>query len=273
MRCFATLAALGFLLAVTGTAGAKTVVFAFDPNDWITNYSTDVSKTRLEQDNPRLLIDGVPQDTDRAGYEGRHTTYKSNTDPEYGSTGIEGYANRVTSVEIHDFNMWLADGLNAPNWGEVLVQREGGSDPSGTATNGWTAYTFDNPWPQAGYGTKLVGWYDTAYYDDDPATTPVPLTFGSGGIDFGTFTLTVDLDTNDIYGNPVDLSVGTQHTVWLGAMLPVEWTSDPDDLVYSGNRRFEGTMKMTVVPEPVTLAGLGLGVGSLVTYLRRRRRT
>ena len=54
---------------------------------------------------------------------------------------------------------WLADGINAPNWGEVLTQ-VAGSSPSGTAANGWAVSVINNPWPQAGYGTQLVQWYD-----------------------------------------------------------------------------------------------------------------
>ncbi|MGD2095496.1 MAG: hypothetical protein PVH77_10860 [Phycisphaerales bacterium] len=251
------------VLSVTGIAQAKIVTFTFNPNEWLNSYSTDITKTRLEQDNPRILIDGVSQSTDTVS--GTHTTYAGAS---YSSTGISGFATQVQYVEVHDFNMWLADGLNAPNWGEVLTQVMGGTDPSGAASNGWAADTIDNPWPQAGYGTLLVQWYDVGYWDDDPLTDPNPLLFG--GSDFGDFTLTVDLNLTDVYDNPVDLSVGTTHTVWLGTMLPVTWTSNPDDLVYQDNYRYEGTMQMTIIPAPGAVLLGSIGVG-LVGWLKRRK--
>lgn len=263
MRYVGALASIGLMLAVAGTAGAVEVTLSFNPNDWMNNYSTDVTKTRIQQLEPRLLLDGVAQSTDRAGYAGRHTTFLSNTVPEYGSTGIAGYQNQVTGVAIHDFNMWLADGINAPNWGEVLTQVLG-SVPSGTAGNGWVAEVIDNPWPQTGVGSKLVQWYDVGYWDGDPGTPANPLVFGDHS--FGTFTMTLDLNPTDVYGNPVDLSLGTQQRVWLGN--------------YNNGFRFEGVTQMTVtdlaqeapIPEPLTMAGLAMGIGGLVTYIRKRRK-
>jgi len=173
------LCAMILVLGIVGNASAVQVTYYFDPNDWVTNYSTNnvgFTETRIQQDNPRLYINGVSETTDTIS--GIHTTYAG---VYYSSTGIAGYANQIPNVEIHEFNMWLADGINAPNWGEVLTQ-VAGSVPSGTAANGWAAYVFDNPWPQSGYGDKLVGWYDVGYWDDDPNTASNPLIFGSGGI-------------------------------------------------------------------------------------------
>lgn len=255
-----------FVFVLANMSYATVVTYVFDPNDWVTNYNTDINQTRLQQDNPRILIDGVYQSTDKPGYSGIHTTYAGAA---YSSTGIAGFANQVPNVEIHDFNMWLADGLNAPNWGEVLTQVIG-STPSGTATNGWAAYTFDNPWPQAGYGTKLVGWYDIGYWDGDPNTAANPLTFGTGGINFGDFTMTVDLNTTDVYGNPVDFNA--PQTIWLGTMLPIEWTTDPADLVYANNYRFEGTMKMHVIPEPSTVFLIGIGLVGFGFFRKKFKR-
>jgi hypothetical protein len=243
---------------IAGITQAEMVTFTFNPNEWLNSYSTDITQTRLQQDNPRILINGIYESTDSVS--GTHTTYAGAS---YSSTGISGFANQVQTVEIHEFNMWLADGINAPNWGEVMTQVLGGSDPYGTASNGWAAYTFDNPWPQAGVGTKLVGWYDVGYWDGDPDTEAHPLLFGSS--DFEDFTFTVDLNTQDINGNTLDLSIGSTQRVWLGTMLPVTWTANPDDLVYSGNMRYEGTMQMTIVPVPaaVVLGMLGLGAAGI----------
>jgi len=141
-------------LSVASMSHAVVVTYSFDPNEWVTNYSTDITQTRLQQDSPRIYINGVVETTDAV--KGTHTTYAGAS---YSSTGIAGYQSQIGNVEIHDFNMWLADGINAPNWGEVLTQVLG-TTPSGTATNGWVAEVIDNPWPQSGVGTKLVQWYD-----------------------------------------------------------------------------------------------------------------
>lgn len=251
------------LAGLVSQAGATTITYQFDPNDWVNLFSTDTDLTRLQQDNPRLLIDGVTTPTDAAGYPGYHTTYDGAT---YSSSGIQGFADQVQSVEIHDFNMWLADGINAPNWGEVLTQVQG-SMPSGTAANGWAVDIIANPWPQAGYGSFLVQWYDVGYWDDDPNTSANPLLFG--GPDFDLFTMTVDINATDVYGNPVDFSESQR--VWLGTMLPVSWTADPSDVVYSGNRRFEGVMLMKPVPEPATMTLLGIGLAGMAATQWRRR--
>ena len=259
------LLALGFVFCSIGMASATKVTYSFDPNDWVTNYSTNNSsftETRLNQDNPRLYINGASETTD--GLSGYHTTYAGAS---YSSTGIAGYANQIPNVEIHDFNMWLADGINAPNWGEVLTQVEG-SVPSGTAANGWAAYVFNNPWPQPGSGSKLVGWYDVGYLDGDSNTNSNPLTFGSGGIDFDPFTLTVDLNPTDVDGNSVDFSASQR--IWLGTMLPIQWQDNPNNLEYANNFRFEGTMNMNPVPEPSTILLLGLGLIGMVGYGRKR---
>jgi hypothetical protein len=55
---------------------------------------------------------------------------------------------------------------------------------------------------------------------------------------------------------------------WGSEAVPLQYGTFSVEFVSIGGDDY---VKMTPVPEPVTMAGLVLGVGSLATYLRRRR--
>jgi len=249
MRYLGAFAAFGLMLAVAGTAGA--VTFVFDAEDFFDYRQTD-----------GFNVDG--------GMTKLHKKWA--TDPMYRSweadqrPTLNDWAASLGEGEgICRFNMWLADSANAPAWGETLVS-SGSYMPSGTAPAGWTATVGGNPWPAGDDGYWLVEWST-----DDPSKYIRP------GNSVGDFSFTF-LPTTPV-------TLGDYYTIWFGGANYGEGTDAEAALVFddtwSGGfgsqfvpaygTGFEATLKLQAVPEPITMAGLVMGIGALGGYIRRRR--
>ena len=279
MRYVAILAGIGLILAVTGTAGA--VTFVFDPNDLLDLYGSNSADPNVTQENARRL----------------HETWTSNFYNTFGDNLAIGHSQPTdhnTYVNWHSglganeglgsFSTWLHGDPGARAWGETLL-----ADPSkpmsATAAPGWNAAIVDNPW-DTGYGAG----YLAVYWTTDPSLYIRP-----GGADIGTFSFTGDIyvDTNadnDITGEPL-AQIGDPYRVWFADT----WMNEGDDslraLVFdaggwgdlepndgtfasatAGDSALEAVLTLEPIPEPVTMAGLMLGIGCLARYVRKRRR-
>ena len=290
MRYVGLLAGIGLILAVTGTAGAVTLVF--DPNDILDKYAPDSTGLKASQpDARRVHADwgnpyyGTFSDVLQAGHTqpSDYNTYVNWRN----SLGSEGEG-------IACFNTWFLNNPLAASWGETVVTKPGTS-VSATAAGGWN-YTFiTNPY---NLGGTSVQWYTT---DSTKRLRPTDL----GGPDIGDFSITIDLyhDTGasgwDASDTPVLL--GENVRFWLGGLNGDDaefYRSDTKTLYFDNvgwpcpgqtpnygtfaadlgglagdyGSGFEAAMEATAVPEPVTMAGLMLGIGALGGYVRRRRK-
>jgi len=251
MKGLTYLAALGLLLAACGTAEA--VTFVFDPVDFFDykpvsdGFSTNGGMFKLHKIWTQEM-------------------YRSWTNDGGQRTVVDNFVAGLGQGEgICRFNIWLANQANAPLWGETLVS-SGCCAPTATAPDGWTAEVIGNPWPAGEDGAWLVEW-----------STSDPSKYIRPGNSAGDFSFTFVPTT------PVTL--GDYYTIWFGsanfgkgsdAEVAMVFDSFEDgfesQFVEGGyGSGFEATLSLKAVPEPVTLAGLVLGVGSLVGYVRRRK--
>ena len=251
MRYVAILAGIGLILAVTGTAGA--VTFVFDAENFF---------------DYKPVSEGFDLD---GGMFKVHKTwggdmYRSWTDDGGQRTMVDNFAAGLGENEgICRFNIWLANQSNAPLWGETLVS-SGSYKPSGTAPSGWTVEVVGNPWPPNGDGQWLVEW-STA--DSSKYIRP--------GNSAGEFIFEF-LPTTAV-------TLGDYYTIWFGGVNYDAGSEAEPALVFDAftdgfasqfiddgyGSGFEATLSLEAVPEPVTMAGLFLGIGCLARYVRRRK--
>jgi len=244
MRYLGILAVVSMLLAVSASASA--VTFQFDPESFF---------------DYRPVSDGFQTD---GGMFKLHETWGGNMYRSWNAgqrAMVDNFSAGLGDSEgICRFNIWLANQANAPLWGETLVA-SGSSLPSGTAPSGWTVAVVGNPWPAGSDGTWLVEWSTT-----DPTKYIRP------GNNVGEFSF------DFLPTTPVVL--GDYYTIWFGG---INYDTSPALVfdTFSGGFEsqfrptygtgFEATLRLEAVPEPLTMAGLALGIGSLATYLRRRK--
>jgi hypothetical protein len=280
MKYLAAIAGIGLFLAVTGTAGAMTL--AFDAND-IFNYATT--------DDTRLNQQGTARYIQTSGVTGRYyQTYNDGT-RDIGATAakdLQSVANildwsaTVGFQGVSHIQLWLSNATNAPKWGEKVVQ-VGYQNSLTASVNGeydWTATIGENPWDADGnnppyvpgedqygivhYNTVLggAGHQNALSLDFNPADDLWSVT--------GDFY--VDNNANGVYDTgDTDLVLGDEYTLWFSAAFNNWHCVDAYGNDAWGSFLMEGTLSATAVPEPITMAGLVLGLGSLATYLRRRR--
>jgi hypothetical protein len=281
MRSLMAVVALGLILAVAGTAQAVTLVF--DPNDILDLYPTQAGVANVSGDSKATQEDARRfHATWGSTY---YETFFNPVNPHAQPADYNAYLSWRNSLDtpgegIACFNTWFLNNSPAGSWGETVVTKPGTS-VSATAASGW-AYSFiTNPY---GLGGTSVQWYtlDSAEY-----LRPTDL----GGANIGEFSITIDL-YHDLTGNgwsadDTPVLPGESIRFWLGGINgddPEFYRTDTLALYFDGANNgggagqagsgFEAAMQATAlpVPEPITMAGLMMGVGGVVGYVRRRAR-
>lgn len=173
-----------------------------------------------------------------------------------------------TTDQLLGFNLWGLDGRGA-KWGEDFKPTawRSQSDPAG-----WT--NWQSNWPASwgptpsGYITDVIpGWDATTYAD--------ALAFGNPLNAAIKYTFQVDLDTSDMFWNGATNGAPNtlpQLTLWFGGWMGAAGAPG-DDINWNAPRYlYEGNMVLTgtQIPEPASLALVGLALAGLAAVRRRR---
>jgi hypothetical protein len=136
---------------------------------------------------------------------------------------------------IFKFNLNLSGG--AAGWGQTLEITDWTKPITAAGPAGWTA--------DVNLVTQCI-----AYYTTDPSRYIRP------GNDIGAFDFTAD--TNGVLGG--------NYLIWTGAGIEgINATGSSSGII------FQRVITAQAIPEPLTMAGLAMGIGGLVTYMRKRR--
>ncbi len=250
MRYLTAAAALGLLLAATGAAEAVSVDLYVDsaPNvygspDWAPWWATTKDDVAA----------------------GAFTNMRTGTFP--GTTVMSPYDEIVYSTGD------LGKRLHWIYWvpGETMTNLDGKFEVKWTVDWAGTEWTLDDDgnWAmdeaELGWAAPSTRWED---YDDNMGTSGVV-----GSIGFAWWATDDDAPPPDTYGSPydetdqadIDALAAIVKSYQSHALGQVRYRESPtDDWQYS-------SLDVQMVPEPLTMAGLILGVGSLVGYVRRRK--
>ena len=261
MRYVGLLAGIGLLLAAGATAGATTTV-EFDP-------------LQLRQANDASGEFGTI--TEWANGNGVDAVIpKAGQKVCYGTQAFNGYD--LADLDYIEFTYKRANGGNNPYTNAVItdgatnygvISSQGGYTlwetvgPSETekrmryyfaGDSGNQAYGFrfyepagSPPW---GHGTNLT-WSDISTWDLLGVGVSRPLSAGEGDVPIAR--APVDHGIGIMWGDSADNYLGTRQIY--------------DVVVSADGQEFSAG----VIPEPVTMAGLMLGIGCLARYVRRRK--
>jgi hypothetical protein len=244
MRSLIAFVAAGLILAIAGTAGAVSLYVDSAPNvsgspawgPWWTQTKADV-------------VGGVFTNMRTGTYPG--TTTMSPYDEIVYSTGDLG-------KRLH-WIYWVPD-TNIATLAAANFQVKWVIDWGGDAwtydwnTNDWAVDSADAGWVQPSswenYNGGVIGSFGFAWWATDNDALPLS-THGN---------LYDETDAADIAANAqADLLYQTY------ALGEVRYQSPTGEWVVQ-------TLNVSMVPEPITMAGLMLGIGGLVGYVRRRTR-
>jgi len=133
--------------------------------------------------------------------------------------------------------------------------------------NNFESYSFDGAGTCVGAWSPVGGTFYASGYNGGVGGTNVVTAVGDGS----TFTFDFTLDTGATWDGAWQFLVdGSKYTLGTSA-APGVWVEDFFGDYGTGGGLSGNMGSGYAIPEPVTLAGLALGLGSLATYLRRRR--
>jgi hypothetical protein len=271
MRYFAMLAAAGLVLAAAGTAGAKTVTFtAGDIESFMAAQGAPLSDASHQWG--LWAVRAMPI----VGGDGIYTiTSGSTTQAGWGVSAPNGAFGAAPFSATN--SAWFADASGS----------EAGATPSNPlymimdvpASNFWSySYNAAGTW-LGHYSPGGGGTFYASGYDAGAGGTNLVTAVNSSS----TFSFDFTLDPGATWDGSWQFVVdGSQYARGTSAK-PGEWEQDffggydiggglGGGLPGNAGAGFAGPeIGGAGVPEPVTMAGVFLGVGSLVTYLRKRR--
>ncbi|MBE3096544.1 MAG: PEP-CTERM sorting domain-containing protein [Planctomycetes bacterium] len=265
MRYLGIVATIAVCLAVGATAQAtpQWYEFSFTGADvWNASAFDPAATSGASQDAPRKHHDvwnnsGITSTWAYSGTAAVDTNYQ-NKPPAPGDTGFPAWAASAAgqAYSIREFNLWGVNGANALNWGEKYLAVPNALDHG---VSSWELLASPTGWTLSHiHGSS---WYANNAYPywiaDDTAAGLTQANMND--FVFG-FRVLID--------NPeTAFETDGSMRIWFGGDA-----SYVDSGLYQDPGGFEGVLKLTPVPEPVTMAGLMLGIGGLARYVRRRQR-
>ena len=283
MRYVAILAGIGLLLAVTGTAGASAYHVKFDfEASWTADYAPGWENTAYRHGDPpvakmmqqvsishggsygmELIAGGVPQDWMWWASVNPISVSSYAMTKQFDPWMSAWYYDQGSSPTDDDPSGYL---FAVPSWTNLYIDGDAGPN-----TEDWTdiqfgaRFTAEDNYYYVACGETNPGWVDTgvARPTDTPAWHHLKMQLSSadGKVHFYIDGTEVCSSWRDDY-----MDLGTE--IGLSTLFndPLSgWSSPPstiwDDFEYGSS-----------IPEPVTMAGLMLGIGCLARYARNRRR-
>ena len=286
------LVAVCLFFVVGTTAFANSVTIQFDPDDLVTQASSTPFVTQDPLNRQQQISPKMYRGNNNSLFFGSfyHSAFGLTDNADF----FEFRSNNTISIPF--FNMFIqgAQDAQTDNWGQGKLLNQNGATaseifssitqdptapaPTATGTSGWSPYIFDNPYgPDDPHKGTLVGWKNDNFVTD--RTNDL---LGCGdtnvGNDHGPFTFTITLNETLEVGDTVRLWLG-----FYGLATPEnpEGASGTDYFAWTGDytttgginatsiHAYEGVVYAEVIPEPATIALLGLGSLALI---RRRKR-
>jgi hypothetical protein len=267
--------ATGLILAVTATAGATSITIDVVPSSAPNGSSASPSWTSYVANALNSLENGLGNIGNRATDPTAYEIAGSKILPgEIAVTSFNSWRGQVSPPApfANEYGNRLHFGLHA--YGDAqfkladLTFAMHSSDPTDSLvfTGNFIGYNYSTTRYGINWGTDGVkgGGDDTVYTSGNGTTLVNEIVYvgvgnawwpGKGG-SYGSD------PANPIGGAQAAMD---DYYAWVNTLEPITVTTTYSILAYSGSASVD------VVPEPVTMAGLALGIGCLTRYVRKRR--
>jgi len=290
MRYIGLLAGLGLILAVTGTAGATRIDLGTATGGLMIYYN------KIDNSGAGGVPDGVI-----SGYD-ENPANQAYVQGQYSSSSTDGMAFQFDDTDLGGFSwnsIFSGQPVGSSQFGLDLIVRAPTYNASGGVLLPDVNFVdnVDNSFPNAVYTDAFpespMAWTINDYKFSPPGAGGDPLNSllrGTAMTMTGTVTPPSSggtIWTLDVEGALVSDGLMHWYNLALGSTALSSWNLG-DTLYYSGTLTYDAagdfgadqrdfyagdlTLQVDVIPEPVTLAGLVLGVGCLGRYVRKRSR-
>ena len=266
MRYLGILAGIGLLLAVAGTAGAAGyyVTDGFETS-WAGQYAPgweNVTYRHGDASSPRMTqysVAGATGNISAASgsyFMGLKVTAAPSTATNWWGAVVPTFV--AGDALARQYSPWVSvsfydDGVALPSPQLAVVPDSGDPDD-------WTDIQFGQRWGKADHY-----WFAECMNSPEWIETSVDRTVGW-------HQLKLTQNTAGYVTYYIDgTALGTTTNVYLDLGSPDLMTQFNDGYFGESEVYFDNFQVGSTVPEPVTMAGLAMGIGGLVTYMRKRR--